>query len=190
MFFTLLEILYILITVIVIGYIFSAMFRHETKNQDILARYTSFTKFNWEDIKFGVLIAAPGIIFHELAHKFTAMFLGLNAYYEIYPTGLIIGIILRLLNSGFLILAPGYVVISNATQLQSILTAFAGPFTNLLLFIISLLILKYTKNLKPKTALILAATKQINMWLFIFNMIPVPPLDGSKVILPLLSMLF
>lgn len=187
MFLTILEIIYIAITVIVTGYIFSGMFRHQGNHKENPnAIFDSYKIFNWEDVKLGIIIAAPGIVFHELAHKFTAMFLGLTAVYEIYPTGLLIGTVLRAMNLGFMFLAPGYVTISGATINQSAITAFAGPFINLLLWIIPMLILKNSKNLKPKTALILTVTQKVNMWLFIFNMIPLPPLDGSKVIEPFL----
>lgn len=184
-----LEILYIIITTLVVGYVFSGIIRFE-KSQHKDAIFNYYKIFSWQQVKWGIIMAAPGIILHELAHKFTALSFGLIAEYQIWPTGLLMGIILRALNTGFIVLAPGYVVIQGATSMQSALTAFAGPLMNLILWLGSYAILKYNKKLKPKTQLLLLLTQKINMWLFIFNMIPIPPLDGSKIIQPILNHLF
>lgn len=186
---TLLEILYIIITTLVVGYVFSGIIRFQRPiTREAIFNY--YKIFSWEEVKWGIIVAAPGIILHELAHKFTALVFGLTAFYEIWPTGLLIGAILRALNTGFIVLAPGYVLIQGASSVQTAITAFAGPAVNLILWLGSYAILKYHKKLKPKTALILMLTQKINMWLFIFNMIPIPPLDGSKVFQQLFNMLF
>ena len=185
---TLLEILYILITILVVGYIFSGMIKFQaTISQNHANLFARYQLFNWNEIKLGILIAAPGIILHELAHKFTALAFGLQASYQIWPTGLLIGVVLKILNTGFILLAPGYVTILGASSIQSSITAFAGPAMNLMLWLGPYLILRYNKKLTKKTALILLITEKINMWLFIFNMIPLPPLDGFKVVQPLIN---
>ena len=78
-------------------------------------------------------------------------------------------------------MAPGYVSVNPSSSLELSLIAFAGPFINLLLWGIAILVLRFKKRLKRKEFLFWQLTKMINMWLFIFNMIPIPPLDGSKV---------
>ncbi len=183
--FTILEVFYLVLTTFVVGYIFSGMIRKE--HTDPL---TSYKRFDWKEIWFSIQVAAPGIILHELGHKFVAIAFGLDAHYEIWPTGLLLGIILKMVGSGFMLLAPGYVTIIGASPLIASLTAFAGPFVNLCLWIIPLLIVKYHKNLRRTTALTLLLMQNINKWLFLFNMIPIPPLDGFKVIQPLLSVFF
>ena len=105
---------------------------------------------------------------------------GLNAFFQTWPLGLAIGVILKLLGSGFMLLAPGYVTTIGATSSQSSLVAFAGPALNLLLFLIAYLIVEYKKDLSRGHALFWVYTKEVNKWLFIFNMLPIPPLDGYK----------
>ncbi len=174
MIFSLLEIFYILITIGAIGFIFAGMI--PTPQKDPLLR----KRFDWDEIKLAIYAVAPGVILHELFHKFVAMGFGFNAIYEIWPTGLVIGIVLKLVNAGFILLAPGYVTFAGASPLQSSLIAFAGPAANLLFWIAASLLLKQ-KHLSRKVAIILTVMKESNKWLFIFNMIPIPPLDGYKV---------
>ncbi|HLD10539.1 MAG TPA: hypothetical protein VJB89_00525 [Candidatus Nanoarchaeia archaeon] len=185
MIFTIIEIFYILITVLVIGYIFSGYIKLPPKKDDFIPIYNSW--FDWKLFKFSILVAAPAIILHEMGHKFIAILMGLEAHYEIWGMGLIIGLVLKIFNSGFMLLAPGYVTFTNATKIQIILTGAAGPFINLILWIGAFITLKYKKNLTRLSSLFLVYTSQINKWLFIFNMLPIPPLDGSKIILPLLG---
>ena len=165
----LLEIISIIIVTIVLGYIFSGYIK-------------VYKGDSLKNFKFAILVTAPAVILHELGHKFIAITLGVSAYFKMWTFGLILGIILRLFHSPFLILAPGYV---NITQVippyQLAMVAFAGPLVNLILWFGSALILKKKKYLKRKTLVALHLTKLINMWLFIFNMLPIPPLDGSKI---------
>jgi len=183
--FTILEVFYLILTTLAVGYIFSGMIRKEPR--DVLH---SYKRFDWNDIWFSIQVAAPGIILHELGHKFVAIAFGLDAHYEVWPTGLLLGIILKAVGSGFMLLAPGYVTFSGASPLVSSLTAFAGPFVNLCLWIIPLFIIKYYKNIRRTTAVTLILMQNMNKWLFLFNMIPIPPLDGFKVIQPLLQLFF
>jgi len=167
------EIFNIIILTLAIGYIFSGYIR-------IPGLYSR--GFNLKGIKFAILVTAPAIILHELAHKFVGLALGYGAMFHIWWFGLGLGIFLRVIGSPFLILAPGYVSIAlNTTPLELSAIAFAGPFINLVLFGISFFVLKYKKRLKRKEFAFWHLTKLINMWLFIFNMLPIPPLDGSKV---------
>lgn len=178
------EILNLIITTFVVGYIFTGYIpfpRKMPSDDELMAKYFR-NYFDWEEIKFTMLVAAPGIILHELGHKFLALLFGLSAVFKIFWLGLGLAFILKLAHSPFLILAPGYVEISgNASLLQGMLVAFAGPFFNLVLWLGSLYLLKTRKNMSQKTVFALALTKQINMILFIFNMLPIPPFDGFQV---------
>lgn len=174
---TLIEVLRILLMTAAIGYIFSiTIIRHETYDP-----LKPKKKFSWDGIKIGVLAAAPGVILHEMAHKFVALAYGLNAEFFASYIGLAIGIILKAVGSPFLIFIPGYVQISGGTPLQSAITAFAGPLMNGLLWLVSWYILRNYKNLSENTILVLTLNKRINGILFLFNLIPIPPFDGSKV---------
>ncbi|MBS3163201.1 M50 family metallopeptidase [Candidatus Woesearchaeota archaeon] len=177
-----LELIYLVITTAVIAYIFMDMI-HINRIQFLKPR------FDWNAFKFAALVAAPGVILHELGHKFIAMFLGYTASFHIWPFGLFLGVFLKLIGSPFLIIAPGYVSITSVQNgLQNAIISFAGPFINLVLWLGSWLILNNARNLKRKTALFLYLTKQINMILFIFNMLPIPPLDGYQTLMGIVSL--
>ena len=58
--------------------------------------------------------------------------------------------------------------------------AFAGPASNLLLALISGTIIRATGYMGALTTMLVMFT-QINIMLAVFNMIPIPPLDGSQI---------
>lgn len=64
--------------------------------------------------------------------------------------------------------------------------AVAGPLANLITALFFGLILRFAPGLSISMATFLAAIVQINLVLLIFNLVPIPPLDGSKVIMPFL----
>lgn len=74
----------------------------------------------------------------------------------------------------------------------SALVSIAGPLSNLLLIIISGIILRVLltiTSISPDNLLIsfLIIMIQINLVLMVFNLIPIPPLDGSKIFYSFLS---
>ena len=180
-----LEIIYLIVVVLVIGYIFSGFFKFRPKTAyDMVSQL----RFNMQDFKLAVLVTAPAIVLHELAHKFVAMGFGFPAEFHIWGFGLLLALFLRVINSPLIIIAPGYVVIPLVTNaMQYRLIAFAGPLVNLILWFGAFLILKKVKKLNNKQMIVLYLTKRINMILFIFNMIPFGPLDGAKVLFGLPS---
>lgn len=175
------EIINLAILTVAIGYIFSGFIKKPGS--------PFRAGFKWEDFKFSIIVAAPAVVLHELAHKFTAMAFGLSANFYIWPFGIFLAVFLKVIHSPFLIIAPGYVGIPGLAQsnLTTAIIAFAGPAINLILFTTAHLILTRAKHLTRIQAVALYLTKQINLLLFIFNMLPIPPLDGSKVFSGLLS---
>ena len=174
------EILELIIMTLVIGYIFTGLFKFKIKTAHDYMRPSGF---DWQEFKFAVLVAAPAIVLHELGHKFVAMAYGYSAEFHMFTFGLALGVILKLISAPFIIIAPGFVSIpAVSSDLIYRLIAFAGPFVNLVLWIGSMLILKFAKNLPRTNMIFLAATKKLNMILFFFNMIPFGPLDGAKVL--------
>lgn len=165
-----------------VGFIFMDFFTPPQNTIDPLQQYKSTKKkFDWHGLWIAILITAPAVIFHELAHKFTAMAMGLHATFHAAYTWLGLGIILKLLNTGFIFFVPGYVSTLGATALQHSLIAFAGPALNGILYLTAHMVLKTQKKLSPKAHFIWALTKRINGFLFIFNMIPLPFFDGGHV---------
>lgn len=159
-----------------VGFIFSGFIRiKQTYHPRI---------FDSENFKFACYLTAPALIFHELAHKFVAMSFGLEATFHAAYGWLIIGTILRLIGAPFIFFVPAYVSIpaaANLVPLHYSAIAFAGPFMNALLWLGSSVYLKIQHKLSRKKFMLVYLTKQINMFLFIFNMLPIPGFDGSKV---------
>jgi len=188
---TFLEIINLIILSAAIGYIFTGY----VKAPENISRIK--TRFNWHDFKLALLVAAPGVVLHELAHKFIAIAFGLGAFFQVWYPGLGIAIFLKLINSPFLIIAPGYVNISNNELLEpfmnnliNVIISFAGPAINLIIWIIVSLILNNAKRLTRTQATVLYLTKKINFLLFVFNMLPIPPLDGFHVLFGIFKLIF
>ncbi len=68
------------------------------------------------------------------------------------------------------------------------IVALAGPLLNLILIVVFALLLKAVAFLGSENMLVLflVALVQINIVLMVFNLIPIPPLDGSKVLFSIL----
>ena len=151
----------------------------------------------------GVLIA---ITFHEFAHAYAADKLGdetprhqgrlnLNPLSHIDPIGFIL-----LIFAGFGWGKPVHVNPRNYSRKISMekgeaIVSFAGPLMNFLLAIIFTIITCIT--LKTTNSSIVFIGNQmglivtiitINLGLGLFNLIPLPPLDGSKIIMPFLPL--
>ena len=102
-----------------------------------------------------------------------------------------IGVVLRLLQFPFIFFIPGYVSIPSlqAAPEASAIIAFAGPATNLLIWLGTDYLYK-NKKIPKKHEKLAFLTKEINKFLFIFNMIPIPGFDGSHVLSGLLKTFF
>ena len=184
------ELFDIAVMTVILGVIFQDVFRR------FRHPYAFYGKpgFDWEGFKFAMMVTAPAVILHEFGHKFVAMAFGLSASFNAAYGWLGFGLLLKLLNVGFIFFVPAYVSISapigmSISPFVYSITAFAGPAVNLVLWLGARYALN--KNLVKKKYLALAyLTKQINMFLFIFNMLPIPGFDGFKVYSGLLQFIF
>ncbi|MBW2970976.1 hypothetical protein KY320_02325 [Candidatus Woesearchaeota archaeon] len=170
-----------------VGFIFSDIFKR-FQAREVL----DYLKpgFDWDSFKFAALVTAPGLILHELAHKFVAMGFGMQATFHAAYVWLVIGLLLKLLNFGFIIFVPAFVsILGSGTNLQFAVIAFAGPAMNLLLWLGTDFAFK-KGMIKPKQQRVAFLTREINKFLFIFNMIPLPMFDGFKVFSNLIKVIF
>lgn len=138
------------------------------------------------------LLAA--IVVHEYAHAKVADVLGdptpramgrltLNPLRHLDPIGLIM-----LWVFGFGWARPVQVNPYNFPDPRRgmMLVAVAGPLTNIVLAYISLVFMHLGIGAGGFPGLVLRWSYLFNLWLAVFNLIPIPPLDGSKILAGLL----
>ncbi|MBU1201933.1 MAG: hypothetical protein KJ583_00390 [Nanoarchaeota archaeon] len=173
------EVIDAIIMTLGVGFIFMDAFKNRPSDVLDINSYTA--GFNWKDLWFASLVVAPAIILHEAAHKFVALGFGMSAVFHASYFFLALGVVLKLMNFGFIFFVPGYVsIIGAGTHLEFTLIAFAGPLIHALFWVVSTIILK-TQKLNRKKTHFLILTKRINGFLFILNMLPIPGIDGFSV---------
>lgn len=150
------------------------------------------------DQLFYFLILIFSIILHEVAHGYMANHLGdptarllgrltLNPISHIDPLG-------SIMIPAFLVFTGSPVLFGYAKPVpynpdnlpgtyDELLVAGAGPGTNILLALIFGLVIRFAGDaLGASLANAFAIIVIVNLWLALFNLIPLPPLDGSKVL--------
>ncbi len=144
------------------------------------------------------------VIAHEVSHGAVALSLGdptakyegrltLNPLKHIDPWGSVILPLVSFFAFGF---AFGYAkpVPYNPYNLKNqqwgpAMVAVAGPLTNIVLAVAVATLYRIVPTTSDYLMIykgILGFVVQINVWLAIFNLVPIPPLDGSKVLAALL----
>jgi Zn-dependent protease len=135
-----------------------------------------------------------GIVLHEAAHAYSAYLLGDDTAYRAGRVTLNPVSHLDLLGSLMLLIAgfgwgkPTPVVPSKLRGgvLGPVAVAFAGPASNLLIIALCALLYALSSFKEGYLEIIVVAVAFVNALLFVFNLIPIPPLDGAKVIFPFL----
>uniref|UniRef100_A0A7J3ZKN7 Peptidase M50 domain-containing protein n=1 Tax=Fervidicoccus fontis TaxID=683846 RepID=A0A7J3ZKN7_9CREN len=125
---------------------------------------------------YGIASVIVGFAIHELAHRRVARNVGCSSRFVLDPFGLTITLLSALLPLAFL--APGYVGVScwgAVGRKAEARIAAAGPFSNLLLGFIGYAFYVLTNS---SITYIFAV---VNLWLAVFNLIPLGPLDGAKI---------
>lgn len=157
---------------------------------------------------FQIAILIISVMAHEIAHGATAFYFGdptaknqgrltLNPLKHIDLFGsLILPLVLFITNVGF-IFAWAKPVPYNPYNLRNrrlgeFCVSIAGIITNLLIAIIFAVIIRLAVplGLPPSALELLAYIVFLNLILGVFNLIPVPPLDGSKILFSLIPYRF
>jgi Zn-dependent protease len=149
-----------------------------------------------------IVILLFSVIFHEVAHGLmayrlgdpTAKFAGRLTLNPIPHIDLFGSILLPALLywSGLPILGAAKPVPVNYSNLGNIrrdmfLVSIVGPLTNLFLAGVASLVFRFSPELSVVGEGLLVQTIYLNIVLAVFNMIPIPPLDGSKVLASILG---
>ena len=150
-----------------------------------------------EFVLAGFIATATGFILHEMGHKFVAIRRGYVAHFRLWTWGLLLTIGTVLASGGaFLLGAPGAVYIAPVAGMgysgnghdsshqpsdpsyENMVISAAGPGLNLLFALGFLGLLHVSSGF---LAIVSFFGYELNVGLGSFNMLPVPPLDGSKV---------
>jgi Zn-dependent protease len=151
-----------------------------------------------------IIILFMAMVVHEYAHAWTAYRLGdptakmagrmtLNPFKHIDPFGTIglplLLMALRFMGSPFFPIALAKPVPVNFLRLHHpkrdmIWVGLAGPAVNVAISIVLSLFLKFDLSMSVLQLVNIAI--YINLILAIFNMVPIPPLDGSRLVMGLL----
>ena len=155
-----------------------------------------------------LILSAPPLLFaltcHELAHGYVAWKLGdptakeqgrltMNPLKHLDPLGVLAFFIMKIGWAKPVPVDPRYF---RNPQQGMLLTALAGPVANILLAIVSAVLVKILGAIPVSSHLMYNLIKPIydmmlvsvwiNVMLAVFNFLPIPPLDGSKVLMGIL----
>lgn len=170
--------------------------------------FTSFDIWGLLASAFAVIV---GIVIHESAHALAAYLLGdktarsrgrvsLNPLNHIDPFGTVVLPLLMLLAGGpvFAFAKPVPVYLDNLKhpKRDEVLVSVAGPVSNILLALLGSILMRLIYD-QAYASMGYALAQQImtfgstfivvNLSLAFFNLIPLPPLDGSSILVPFLK---
>ena len=152
---------------------------------------------------FNLIILILSVVIHEVAHGVAALSQGdrtaqyqgrltLNPIKHLDPFGSVILPLMFALLPGSLMFGWAKPVPYNPYNLKNgrkseFLVAFAGPLSNLLVAFLGAMAIRVFGDILPNATLaIISSTILINIVLALFNLVPLPPLDGSKILLNIL----
>jgi Zn-dependent protease len=151
---------------------------------------------------FAIIVLIMSVIAHELSHGYAAEMLGdptarlsgrltLNPLKHLDPIGSLVVPALSYLLGGFIFgwakPVPYNPYNLRKGKLGEAIVAGAGIFTNIVLAVFfSLLIRFFGESFSGAFLQIVSLVVLINIVLAIFNLIPIPPLDGSKLLFSVL----
>lgn len=157
---------------------------------------------------FTIVVLIISVMVHEVSHGYAALWLGdptakyqgrlsLNPIKHLDLYGSIIVPLLLIISKAGFIIGWAKPVPFNPYNLKpekwglparagEALVAIAGPLSNFLLAIVFGLFIRFSGNLEMATGetflSLMAYVVLINIVLAIFNLVPIPPLDGSKIL--------
>ncbi len=174
------EIQEILVSVLAIAFAFSLVFMGNGLGALTDQRYPVFFLMT-------LMTVGLGFVLHELAHRHIARRYGAHAIFQAWPIGLMLMVGLAVIGSPVIFAAPGAVVIyaSHISREENGIISVAGPLTNLALAIAfgfgAIGLASAASDFGQLAHFAFIIGFQVNVFLALFNLIPIFPLDGSKV---------
>jgi len=140
----------------------------------ITAAFAIAFRIDW---KIVFITVGLGFTMHELGHRTVAKAFGCLAVYRMWMPGLLLALVFAFW--GFVFAAPGAVYIYKRylTRRENGLISMSGALMNIILGVIFAYMIFI-----PTLAELGWIGFRVNIFLAMFNLIPVPPLDGSKVL--------
>lgn len=152
-------------------------------------------------IIFNLAVLMFSIVIHEVSHGLTAYKLGdstakqagrlsLNPVKHLDFTGSFLVPLVSYLFGGF-VFGWAKPVPYNPYNLRNqkwgpAIVAASGPASNLIVALVFGFGLRFAGSLPINAGIAMSLISYINLMLFVFNLMPVPPLDGSKILAPFL----
>jgi Zn-dependent protease len=160
------------------------------------------------DFRSGALlfiVLVSSLCIHEWAHAWVAWKLGddtahsegrvtLNpaAHIDILGTIILPLLCIFVLPGGFFLGWAKPVPVNHTRfrnpRFDDFLTTFAGPFSNLLLAVLAAVVGGLAMRADPKFGELVGKMISVNIWLMVFNLLPVPPLDGGRILRVVIGM--
>lgn len=151
----------------------------------------NFLRFDLEQLPFVIIALLLAFTVHEFAHAYTAFKFGddtakkqgrltLNPVHHLDPIGTIF-----ILIAGFGWARPVPVNRQRFKnpRLAGVLVSLAGPLSNFIMAFLAYGILVFTVGSAPAFAVqLLDMIVWLNVLLFVFNLLPFPPLDGYRIL--------
>lgn len=143
--------------------------------------------YGMSNLLITVVLVALAFAVRELAHRTIATWLGYRSQYKAWITGLVIGLVIAFLSNGRLpFIAAGTLVITHLpihrlgkgyyeTSVKHLgWIAMSAPIANMLFAVL-------LKSLSVAASLpFLHKAMMINIWIALFDMVPIPPFNGSR----------
>ncbi len=184
------EIKGIIFATLIIGFIISFKFWGPDNKFDLI--------YGLKNLFYSILIAFVAIVVHISAQKIFSLQLGFRTEFKTFWPGLIFALILCFVTRGSIwFLVPGGIVIHHMAQHRlgffryglnywslGMISAI-GPLANVILAALFAIIAYGGVIIPPMTPISIATPIgrmiSANLWIAIFTMLPIPPLDGSNI---------
>ena len=135
-----------------------------------------------------VLIMTLVVLIHISAQRVAGLHVGIRVEYRLWWLGLVLGLVFVFVSRGNIwFLAPGGIIFHhlaihrigffrygiNTLTMNSI--SFMGPLANIALAIVFKILFMFLPN-----NMLIEKVIFVSLWFAVFNMLPIPPLDGNK----------